>query len=134
MKAKYIGYGFLVIVLIFIIFWVGGLFNVAHEEFSPKAMLHKYEWFKQQHTQMEQIKNMITRTEADAAQFKEDNGKEMSKWDWATKDEWYRLSSVVRGYKEQYNSMAAEYNENSSKFNWKGFEGEVPQTVAKYDH
>ncbi len=111
--------------------WTSNGLSAAHKEFDPSAMLRKYEWFKDQYAQMQQISKRTEDAESRIKRFESFNGAP-SKWGWQTHDEYNRLGTVLQGYKDQYNSLAAEYNSQSSKFNWKKFKGEVPQAIEEY--
>lgn len=114
------------------LFFVLNLTGVICNEYSPDRMLKKYEWFKDQSTQLQQLQSRIKSTEKRLADFKVTYGADVNKWGWETKDEYNRVQTVLQGYLEQYNYMAAEYNSQSSKFNWKSFEGKIPETYQEY--
>ena len=88
-------------------------------EAGPSALLKKYEWFKNQYQASEQIRTRMNSAQENVKSFV-DEFPDRSKWTWQDKDEYQRIKAVYEGYKSQYNSIVADYNAQSSKFNWRG--------------
>lgn len=105
--------------------------GVICHEFNAGRALQKYEWFKNQHAQIQQIDSRIKDTKVRIEEFKKFNG-DPQKWKWNVSDEYNRLQTVHQGYVEQYNYMVAEYNAQSSKFNWELFKSTVPRELIEY--
>ena len=112
--------------------------RTAHNEFDPSAMLKKYEWFKNQ-TQFIQksqkdIANAKTLRDGIKAQFEEDNGKNHTSWDPVTKNQYQSKvdlqDQMVMAITATCNGIIADYNAQSSKFNWAYFKdkSDLPPT------
>lgn len=122
--------------------WFDEAAQVAQEEFGPRAALEKYEWFKDTAAQLE-------KKQADIAVY---NGRmtEMNatysdlarqKWPREDREQYNVWSSEVAGVKASYNTLAAEYNSQMTKFNWrfanagdlpKGAEEPLPREFKPY--
>ena len=101
--------------------------DTAYKEFSPEAMLKKYEWFKDASAMLEKKKQDIQVYENRITQMKEDYSDTPRKdWDRTDKEQMNQWQTELAGVKASYNTLAAEYNSQSSKFNWKHFEGQPP--------
>ena len=115
-----IGYGFS---------WFGEAAKVAQDEFGPKELLRKYEWFKDAAAQLE-------KKQADIAVYEgrmkamDETYKDLPRQNWPREDrEQYNVwSSEVAGVKASYNQLAAEYNAQMAKFNWRFTnQGDLPK-------
>lgn len=95
---------------------VGGCMT-AEDQFAPDAMLHKYEWFKNQYNSIQQIGQRMDQSKQAVEDYKKMMG-DPSKWNFSQHEEYSHLSTTYSGYLSQYNSLVAEYNSQSSKFNW----------------
>src|SRR3990167_6246123 len=85
--------------------WFGEAARVTQEEFGPRAMLEKYETYK------------------DFAR---------QKWPREDREQYNVWSSEVAGVKASYNTLAAEYNAQMAKFNWRFANvGELPKGADK---
>jgi hypothetical protein len=121
--------------------WLDDAQKTAHKEYDASAMLKKYEWFKDQSQRIQKMDQDIFNTaklrDGVREQFELDNGKDHTKWDPITKkqyqdkvnlsDEMY-LSTVA-----QRNSIVAEYNSQSSKFNWSPFKSKMDLPPTTFD-
>lgn len=102
-----------------------GWFNNAQQtmatEFSPSALLKKYEWFKDASAVLDKKLADIQVYETRFESIKESYGENIPRSQWSREDkETYNLwLSEVAGIKASYNQLAAEYNSAMSKFNWK---------------
>ena len=130
---KYIGL-FVVVLFLFGILgaacnWFGEAAQVAREEFGPREMLRKYEWFKDAAAALDKKIADVSVYESRIAAMKEayEGG---ARKDWAREDReqvsiWM---SEVAGVKASYNTLASEYNAQMAKFNWAFAEaGKLPQ-------
>ena len=109
--------------------WFGEAAKVAQDEFGPKAMLAKYEWFKDAAAQLEKKQADITVYDGRMTAMNE-TYKDLARQKWPREDrEQYNVwSSEVAGVKASYNSLAAEYNAQMAKFNWRFANvGELPK-------
>ena len=102
---------------------------VAVQEFSPKVLLEKYEWFKDAAASLDKKRadmgvyqsriDALKRDYANTprASWARDDREQMSIW-----------QSEAAGIKASYNQLAAEYNAQMAKFNWRFTEvGNLPQ-------
>ena len=107
--------------------------QVAMEQYSPKILLEKYEWFKNASAQLDakgaNIKALQMRTKS-----MDDMYKGSSRKDWPRQDlDQYNLwTNEVAGVVLSYNNLAAEYNSQMSKFNWRFTNaGSLPQGATE---
>ncbi len=115
-------------VLTFTCNWIGNGEKVVQQEFSPEAMLKKYEWFKNQSEFIKKAQQDITNLKAESnikLQYEEENGKEHSKW--APLIQKSYLDDIEQNKQQKLsllsntNKLIADYNAQSAKFNWSGF-------------
>jgi hypothetical protein len=103
--------------------------QVIQKEFYPDALLRKYEWFKDAAAALDKKQadigvygSRLTALSADykgvpRAQWPRDDREQMSIW-----------QSELSGVKASYNGLAAEYNAEMAKLNWRFTNvGDVPQ-------
>lgn len=113
--------------------WFGEAARVAKEEFGPRAMLEKYEWFKDVATQLEKKQADITVYSGRITAMDETyNDLARQKWPREDREQYNVWSSEVAGVKASYNSLAAEYNAQMAKFSWRFANvGELPKGADK---
>lgn len=101
--------------------WFGEAATVAQEEFGPKAMLTKYEWFKDASAQLDKKQADIKVYESRLRSVEEGYppGASRSSWNREDREQHNVWASEVAGVKASYNSLAAEYNAQMAKFNWR---------------
>lgn len=109
--------------------WFGEATQVAHDEFGPKALLAKYEWFKDAAANLEKKQADITvydgRMKAMDGTYK---GVPRQKWAREDREQYNVWTSEVAGVKASYNQLAADYNAQMAKFNWRfANAGELPK-------
>ena len=122
-------FGVLISVIGYGLGWFGETARVTQEEFGPRAMLEKYEWFKDAAAQLEKKQADIAVYDGRMTAM---NGtyKDLVRQKWPREDrEQHNVwSSEVAGVKASYNSLAAEYNSQMAKFNWRFANvGELPK-------
>lgn len=109
----------MLIVPMFLLVWYGGVklfsyFNetaqVAQKEFGAKALLKKYEWFKDASAQLDKKMADI--------QVYEHRLKEPVSRDRLDREQRNLWLNELSGVKASYNSLAAEYNSQMAKINW----------------
>lgn len=113
----------------------------AHKEYDPSAMLKKYEWFKNQSEYIlkmdKDIANAKTLRDQVRAQFEGDNGKDHSKWDPITKSQYQEKvnlqDQMVLATVAQRNTIVADYNAQSSKFNWEPFKSKTDLPATSFE-
>jgi len=96
-------------------------------------MLEKYEWFKSAAAQAEKKQADISVYDGRLSSMNE-TYKDLPRHKWPREDrEQYNVwSSEVAGVKSSYNGLAAEYNAQMAKFNWRfANAGELPQGAAQ---
>lgn len=104
----------------FILGWFGSTAEVVQKEFNAEAILKKYEWFKDVSAQLEKKKADIVVYDSRLTSIKIQYGESKRK-DWTREDrEQYNVwASEIAGIKASFNSLAAEYNSQMAKFNWR---------------
>lgn len=113
--------------------WFGEAEDVAYDEFGPKAMLKKYSWFKDASAELDKKLADIKIYEGRMVAMNE-TYKNLPRQKWPREDrEQYNIwSSELAGVKASYNSLAAEYNSQMVKFNWKfANKGQLPQGATE---
>lgn len=100
--------------------WVGEAATVAREEFGPRELLRKYSQFKDTHAALAAQKSSIDTMQAGIDAFKADY-KDVPKKDWPRDErQAYNMNrSAVSGMKLRFNSVAAQYNADMAKFNYR---------------
>ena len=107
-----------------------GWFNegvaVVREEFGPREMLRKYEWFKDVASQLDRKRADISLFEARVLVFEELGPR--TGWDRTDKEQYAQNIAELTGVRSSYNDLAAEYNAQMVKFNWSFAEaGKLPE-------
>lgn len=115
---------FCVAILVIIAIWIFGFVcnagKVATDEFSPEALLKKYEWFKNASSELDKKIADIQVYSSKIASLKKDyESVKRADWDKADKETLNQWSQELAGIKSSYNSLCAEYNSQMSKINWK---------------
>jgi hypothetical protein len=107
--------------------------EVAHEEFGPRELLRKYEWFKDAAAQLDKKRADIGVYETRLKTMKEDYGDTPRKdWDRTDKEQRNVWLGEMAGVKASYNGLAAEYNSAMAKFNWRFCErGKLPEGATE---
>ena len=107
------------LIIILVVLSGCGITKVAKDEFSASALLSKYEWFKDASAKLDK-----KQADIQVYQVRLNNLESMyegeARKDWARADiNNYNLwQSEVAGVIASFNSLAAEYNSQMSKFNW----------------
>ncbi len=120
-------------VLSYSVGWFGEAGQVVREEFGPRALLKKYEWFKDASAQLDA---KVANIDAAQARIKslDDTYAGTPRTQWARADlEQYNLwQNEVSGLKANFNGLAAEYNAAMSKENYRFTNvGDLPQGATK---
>ena len=122
--------------------WFSEAAQVAHDELGPKAVLAKYEWFKDVAAQLEKKQADISVFEERIKQ-QDEAYKDTKRKDWPRDEREQRSvwESEVSGVKASYNGLASDYNAQMSKMNWrfanvgelpKGAEQPLPREFKSY--
>ena len=117
----------------YVLGWFGETAQVAKEEFGPRAMLKKYEWFKDVSAQLEKKQADIAIYEQRLENMENDyQGQERQQWTREDREQCNVWQSEIAGVKASYNSLAADYNAQMAKFNWKfANKGDLPAGADK---
>lgn len=120
MKSKVIPWIILLVGLITSCRYVNDASDTTFNEFKPSALLKKYSDFKDMAAQLDQKLASLKVYEQRFTDLK-DQYKGVSRKDWARDDrEQYNLwQSEQAGIKASYNDLAAQYNANMAKFNYR---------------
>ena len=113
--------------------WFQEAAQVTREEFGPRALLQKYEWFKDASAQLDRKRVDIgvyeARLEALEAAY---DGAQRRDWDRVDKQQDNLWQAELAGVISSYNGLAAEYNAEMSKFNWRFANvGELPRGATQ---
>jgi len=132
---KKIGTALLVLVVVVafsVISWTchmcGRTQQVVTQELDPQVLLNKYSWFKDSSAQLDKKVADIK-----IYQKKLDNvsvmyGKEAIKWPRDVRNDYSIWGQEVAGIKASYNTLAADYNAQMAKINWRFTnQGMLPQ-------
>ncbi len=118
--------------------WFSETAQVAQEQFGPRAVLKKYEHFKDQAAALDAKVATIESYDRSLKQMKTDmvdaNGKTipMAQWPLDQRESYNQRATEIRGLKASYNTLAAEYNADMSKVNYRfANQGELPQGADK---
>lgn len=100
--------------------WFQEAAEVSREEFGPRALLQKYEWFKDASAQLDkkQADIGVYESRLDALEAAYD-GVGRADWDRVDKQQSNLWRAELAGVIASYNGLAAEYNAEMSKFNWR---------------
>lgn len=94
--------------------------KVVAQEIDPQVLLQKYEWFKDAAAQLNKKLadiEVYKKRQADLASSYE--GKPRSEWAREDRDQSNLWSSEVAGTIASYNKLAADYNAQMAKINWR---------------
>lgn len=107
--------------------------QVAHEEFGPRAALKKYEWFKDVAAQLEKKKADIKVYKAKLVDMEQSyEGVARKDWDRTDKQTHAQWQAEIAGTIASYNTVAADYNSQMAKFNWRfANKGDLPQGASE---
>ncbi len=107
--------------------------KVAQQEFSPEAMLKKYEWFKDASAALDKKQADLSAYSVRINTFKDDySGIKKSEWPRDDRQAFNQLNAEYQGMLQMYNSVAAEYNAQSNKFNWSKFDQTNGDSIQKH--
>ena len=94
--------------------------QVAQEQFGAQALLTKYEWFKDASAQLDaKVADMAVYQRRFKTLQEAYDGSPRSKWSREDREQFNIWASELAGIKASYNGLAAEYNSQMSKFNYR---------------
>lgn len=113
--------------------WFSNAGKVAQEQFSAEAMLKKYEWFKDASAQLDakaaDVKVYNVKLQMLQEQYK---GVPRQKWDRTDKEDMNQWAQEIAGIMASYNGLAAEYNAQMVKFNYRFTNaGDLPRGASQ---
>jgi len=124
--------------------WFSQATQVAMEQFGPRELLRKYEWFKDVAASLDakraSLGVMTTRSRTMEEIYA---GVPRKEWPRDDREQFNLWESEVAGITLSYNNLAAEYNSQMSKFNWRfcevgslpaGAEVPLPREYKPYIH
>jgi hypothetical protein len=116
--------------------------DVAKQELDPAVLLKKYEWFKDAAANLGKHQANIAVYQSRVTEMKGDyEGVARKDWDRTDKEQMSLWHQEVAGVKAAFNSLAAEYNAQMAKINWRfcnrgmlpeGATEELPREFAAY--
>jgi len=109
--------------------WAGGAVDVVANEVDPAYLLKKYEWFKDAAAQLDKKKADIGVYQSRLTEMEKSyEGVPRKDWDRVDKQQMMMWRSEVAGVTASYNGLAAEYNAQMAKINWRFCNvGQLPQ-------
>lgn len=107
--------------------------DTAFKEFKPSELLKKYEWFKDASAQLDKkiadVKVYESRLETITRAYE---GVARKDWPRDDREQLSLWQSELAGVKASYNDLAAEYNAQMAKFNWRFCNaGTLPQGATE---
>jgi hypothetical protein len=113
--------------------WIGEAGQVVKEQFSPRVLLQKYEWFKDASAQLDA---KVANIDAAQARIKSMNetyaGTPRNQWVRADVEQYNLWQNEVSGLKANFNGLAAEYNAAMAKANYRFTNaGDLPAGATK---
>lgn len=116
----------------YVLGWFGEAASVAQEEFGPREALRKYEWFKGAAAALDKKRADISIYEAEIAGLSELYGEAPASWPRDARQSYTQRRAELIGVRSSYNSLAAEYNAQMAKFNWRFAEaGQLPKGATE---
>jgi|SRR5439155_12712764 len=94
--------------------------SVVSAQLDPAELQRRYEWFKDAAAQLDQKRATVSvyakRFEQLEASYA---GKPRSAWARDDREQWAIWQSEVAGVRASYNTLAADYNAQMAKWNWR---------------
>lgn len=123
----------------YVLGWFSEAAIVAKEEFGPKAMLSKYEWFIDAAASIEKMDRDVAlfqnRQDSMGLQFK-DFGDNKSTWPPHVHAQYnqalQQASDDLLAVKSQRNGIVKDYNAQSEKFNWAPFQSRPDKPKERF--
>lgn len=121
--------------------WFSEAATIAREELGPRALLEKYEWFKDAHAQLNKKLADIQVFEQRVELLRKDFGADTSHWPRDIRQEYILSRTEVAGIIASYNNLAAQYNSAMAKLNYRftnlgmlpeGATEPLPREYARY--
>lgn len=110
---------FMLKIICFPVQYIQKVAQVVVEEIDPRELLRKYQWFKDAHAALDAKVASIRVYEQRETKLKQLYGNDASKWPRDVREEWALQASEVAGLVASYNTLAADYNAQMAKINWR---------------
>lgn len=98
--------------------YAGRVATVVSNEIDPAVLLQKYMWFKDARAALDAKVATIRVYESRRARLERQYGT-ASRWPRDVREEWSLQESEVSGVVASYNTLAADYNAQMAKINWR---------------
>lgn len=112
----------ILVLILLLVMGCDDLERTARKEFSPSALLKKYEWFKDAASQCQQKLAVLKAYETRFSEMKKTYGADSlnrKTWERTDLQQWNIWQSEYLGVKSSYNELAAQYNSAMAKFNYR---------------
>lgn len=108
--------------------WFTSAASVVSKQLDPSEVQRKYEWFKDASAALDAKQASIKVYESRLASMKDQYGASpRSKWARDDREQWNLWESEASGVRASYNELAADYNSQMAKWNWRfANRGELP--------
>lgn len=106
--------------------------RIINKTIDADNVIYNYEWFKQRHEDIGAIDSKIRGADKGVVVFVENAG-QRDTWHREDREEYFRLSSVALGLRQQRADLAAEYNARSRMVNraiFKTGDTELPESIS----
>jgi len=105
--------------------------NIIDQTQTAENAINNYEWFKTQEQKIDAMKVKIENQRTQIRNFKETYGEDPTQWSRTTKQQHSRMTNRLLGYKNQYQSLVAEYNARSSMQTRNVFKDKLPYEMEQ---
>lgn len=99
--------------------------DIINKTYNADNVIYNYEWFKSRLQEIKAAEIQIKNSQDTLKAFESSAGPR-SEWTFEDKTEHARLSSVVLGQKNHYETLVAEYNARASQANRNIFQDDLP--------
>lgn len=122
MKKVLLAFGglFVFVVLMFgcyVLNWAGKAADVVAHEVDPAVLQQKYEWFKNAAAQLDSKLATLKTYQSKLSRLRKLDDE--NKLDRTNREQLMTWEQEQQGVKASYNDLAAEYNSQMTKWNWK---------------
>lgn len=109
--------------------WFGEAAQVTQEELGPRAMLEKYEEFKDMAAQLDAKRASIGVLEQNIKDMEEDyEGQPRQNWTREDRQQHSQWKTELAAIKSSHNDLAGQYNANMAKWNYRfANAGDMPE-------
>lgn len=109
--------------------WLTESGQVAREEFNPRVVLRKYEWFKDAAAELDRKRADISVMQKSLVELEKTyTGTSRANWAESDRSEQAQLTAELNGLRSSYNDLAAQYNAAMAKISFAFANvGQLPQ-------